>query len=185
MNWKRGLLRGWIVLAGIWVVLIGIVFWSGVFPSGNSTFYYSAVENQLGESYFGFSNRASFEKGESTQLDFPERRVRIVFEISEGAGIILPATKEETAKYESTCTKSADGKHCAATLVAGPVPLSTARGRADFIAILDRAESMRQAQRLSAFGHLALTAAGVPLVVLVLGMLILWIVRGFRNESRV
>jgi hypothetical protein len=181
MNWKRGLFRAWLVLAGIWVVGSVSILWERIFPSSITTVYYSAVENRVSASHRDFPETGDFAKGNFMHMDLPDNQVRIFFSTA-ADGVSMPVTKEELKEHEKNCEREKGVPWCRFTPLTSPLHYQAVKKHPEYNGIVGRAEFVRRQERLD--GLYVLLGAGLlpPIAALAFGWLCLWVISGFRRD---
>jgi len=173
MNWKRGLLRAWIIGSVIWIALVIGANWSRLMPSDVKTFYYDASsEYTLRPDIYSLSDdeQRRIVSNEKVELSFP--KFSIVFPLAVVAGQTVVVLRGKA---------SADAKPNFIYVDANKFSRDDHSDLVNYAEMLqDQWRRERDRSAVTEMGSLSIVP---PLAVLILGYLGGWILRGFRRAE--
>lgn len=209
INWKKGLIRAWLVVTCLWITVVGTVGYEAVSTMPTRYYYDPSNHGSLQTYIFGLPNQEAFAKRKTIEIRY-SKTLSVVFLTDNGKDILLPnyrhLTSEQIDRGRPTGRSAQTFKSGVGAVVPRedlpdrlkrtPEPWETLEGghwvpdyipvaptQADVKPIMDRAlRDLHRARRELAVKFTTI-AALPPLGLLLVGMLLAWIVRGFRSDQ--
>lgn len=158
INWRRGFFRVWAICALTWVIGVG-VYAVALWRDHTYRYYYSASRDSLHSSSYNLVEAPYFQRDETLTIQADRATIVFVTDLPERKQILIHAPDApKQVKF------------------ALPTPANVAP-------LLDRAEQQRREKQLSELTTSLLVMVMPPVVVLALGALLAWALRGFRSTS--